>query len=81
MGADGMKTSLNLMTDDDRRRQLMAEARRLWTRVLGVTVLVLTAPRPVRVVAGVRDHPPTRPAGRSLRTAAATQRRMRPDAA
>lgn len=37
-----MKTSLNLMTDDDRRRQLLTEARRLWTRVLGVTVLLLT---------------------------------------
>lgn len=38
-----MKTSLNLMTDDDRRRQMLADARRLWIRVLGGTVLALTA--------------------------------------
>jgi Tfp pilus assembly protein PilN len=41
MGGGGMKTSINLMTDEARRQQLLREAKRLWSAVLGVTFVVL----------------------------------------
>jgi hypothetical protein len=37
-----MKHSLNLMTDEDRRAGILRESRRFWSRVLGITLVVLT---------------------------------------